>query len=262
MWKHAVYTTVLKLVLLLTMLPASAVVTIAVSESDSPPLLEFDPNSNEPVGGLIKEIGDLITNQMGETVVYHVLSRKRLDPALSRGEIDMVCYMTSSWTSIAVQMNWTEDILPQTEVVLVNRNRAGKIRNLDDLIGLKVGLIHGFHYPQLTPLITVGKIKPVFEKDHRSNYKLLERNLVDAVVSTDLQAAHYFRELVPGTSNIIVSDLVISVTPTQCAISKASPIPIKRVMEAVQQLKAQGTFEKLINRYRSNVQTTSKTEKQ
>ncbi|MGQ5524286.1 substrate-binding periplasmic protein [Chitinimonas sp. PSY-7] len=254
--------TALRLVLALTMLPAGAAVKIALCECDSPPLLELAPHSTEPVGGLIKDIGDLITNQMGETAVYQVLSRKRLDPALIRGEVDMICYLTPAWTAIAAQLYWTDDIVPQTELVLVDRNRPGKIRNLDDLIGMRIGLIHGFHYPQLAPLITVGKLKPVYEKDHRSNYKLLEHNLVDAVVSTDLQTAYYLREMPASASNIGLSDLVISVTPTQCAISKASKIPAKRVMDAVQQLKAQGAFEKLINRYRLNEQSPSKTEKQ
>ncbi|WP_158228859.1 substrate-binding periplasmic protein [Chitinimonas sp. BJB300] len=252
---------VLRLSLLFVLLPASATIRIGLCECDSPPLLEFAPQSTEPVGGLIKDIGDLIAGQMNEEKAYVVLSRKRIDPALQKGEVDLVCYLNPAWTSVAPQLHWTDDVVPQTEVVVVDRNRAEKVRNMEDLKGMRLGLIHGFHYPQLVPLIVVGKIKPVYENDHLSNYKLLEQKLVDGVVSSDLQVAYHQRNTAPGTQAQGVSALVLSAMPTFCAVPKASPIKVERVMQAVQQLKAQGAFDKLINRYRQNEHTPSKTER-
>ncbi|MDN3576369.1 transporter substrate-binding domain-containing protein [Chitinimonas viridis] len=238
------------LLVTLAALPARAELRTVLCECDSPPLVEFAPGSYKPTGGLIKDMSELIARQMGVKASYVVLSRKRIDLALTRGEVDLLCFANPAWTSLADKLHWTEEIVPQVERVMMDKTRAARTNNVNDLKGMRIGLIHGFHYPAIDPLILTGDIKPVYEKDHESNFKLLERDAVDGLISADLQIAHYLRNPPASGRPFGMSNYVVSSTPTHCAVPKASPIKVERVMQAVQQLKAQGAFDKLLNQYR------------
>lgn len=238
--------------LFLLLLSAAAVpaeLRISLCECDSPPFVEFEVKGNRPRGGLIKDIGDQVARQMGRTPRYVVLSRKRMDLALVRGDTDLNCFFNPAWTALADQLEWTEETVPQIERLLMPAEAARHVHGLDDLKGLRIGLIHGFHYPTLEPLIAAGQFTPVYERDHVSNFRLLERGAVDAVVSADLQIAHYLRGRDKGAP-VAVADFVLSSTPTYCVVPKASPIDAAAVQRAVHVLREQGAFDRLLNHYR------------
>ncbi|WP_269532573.1 ABC transporter substrate-binding protein [Chitinimonas sp. BJYL2] len=239
----------------LTAATVAAEVRIVLCECDSPPLMEFAAR-HEPSGGLIKEISDLIVHQMHDTPQYEVLSRKRIDLALAKGEADMVCFSNPAWTSLSARLQWSTEIMPQVEKVLLDAQRAAQTQSVNDLRGMRIGLIHGFHYPALDPLIQSGQIKPVYERDPQSNFRLLEHGLVDGVVSSDLQHSHYLRTRTGGRA-LGLSTLTVSTTPTHCAVPKASALPMDKVNTAIQQLKQQGAFDKLLQRYRALPTPTS-----
>ncbi|MFC4161530.1 substrate-binding periplasmic protein [Chitinimonas lacunae] len=228
---------------------AAEPIRVAVCECDSAPLLELGPD-RKPSGGIIKDLVELIAAKLGQPVEYKVLSRKRIDPALERGDADLVCFTSPNWTRLADRMHWTGENLVQTELFLMHRNWAFQIESLDDLKGKTLGLILGFHYPGIDPQVERGDMRASRQTDHVQNFRLLERQRIDVAVSTDLQIAHYLRQNPKARSVLMVSDFVLSRTPTQCAVPKASRLDPEPVRRAVKALGEQGAFERLMKTYR------------
>lgn len=228
---------------------ASGPIRVAVCECDSAPLLELGPD-RKPTGGLIKDLVELIAGKMSVPVDYKVLSRKRIDPALERGDVDLVCFTSPAWTQLGDRLQWTGESMVQTELFLMHRNWAFKIESLDDLKGKTLGLILGFYYPGIEPQLARGDIRASRQTDHMQNFRLLERQRIDAVVSTDLQIAHYLRQNPRMRETLMVSDFVLSRTPTQCAVPRASKFDPDSVRRAVKSLQEQGAFERLLKTYR------------
>ncbi|MDK2125806.1 substrate-binding periplasmic protein [Parachitinimonas caeni] len=226
-----------------------------ICECDSPPMVEFaDVARSKPAGGLIKDMVDLIAGQLKMPTQYIVLSRRRVDLALRQGHVDLVCFTSRQWTSQPEDLLWTGPTVPQVERILLHRQDKLDVRGYQDLRGLNIGLMLGFHYPPLEPMLRDGSLRATYQTDHVANFRLLERHLVGAVISTDLQIALYLKNNPEAKSQLVMSDLVFSTTPTECAIPKASPINANKVIQAVQQLRERGAFDQLMETYRSPLQ--------
>jgi polar amino acid transport system substrate-binding protein len=112
---------------------------------------------NTPHSGLLIELGDAIPRQLNMGMVAVPLPRRRAEPGLIQGQIEMLCYFSPSWAEHPDKLAWSTAMLPQVErVVAPKGSRVGSAPHWE-FEGKRVALQLGYHYPSLQPLVDTGK---------------------------------------------------------------------------------------------------------
>ncbi len=106
-------------------------------------------------------------------------------------------------------------------VIFTSPNYQGKkITKVDDLAGLKVGLINGIAYPK--DVLEYDKYEKVFANNQEEIMELLAAEKVDAVFS-DLASGSFYLDNLENGDKCDLMPLVLSRDRSHLAISKKSP---------------------------------------
>lgn len=236
--------TVLSLLLVLASTASQAanepMVFIAATNM-SMPLAQF--TDGQLSGGILKDLGTAIAQQLGRSVRFVTMPSKRVAIALRNNEADAVCYVLPQW--IDGTFHWSRPLLPNAALIIANLD-APPIRTLKDLAGTKIGTVSGYRYPLLDDLL--GKqflrddaptMEHVFSKQAagRTRYAIVGQKMLDYRRRTDKQ----FKVRV---------DQVLANVMAQCALGSGSQIVPAEFDKAIDSLVEAGTVQRILSNYR------------
>ncbi|BAP44340.1 transporter substrate-binding domain-containing protein [Pseudomonas sp. 21LCFQ02] len=218
----------------------------AVSESWSMPLAEID--EHQPTSGILFDIMTRVAQQVGRPAEFHVLPRLRIQAALESAEIDVRCYTAKAWiTPLKGDFLWSQPILIQRDLLLASPVTVGPYP--DQFDNEVVGTVLGYNYPQLQHLFDRHNL---VREDARNQEHVL-RKLVAArynyAVSNELTMNWINRELPAAQRLKVVS--VISEQPTACVVRNDPALPVRQILDSLQNMTESGEIQQIIERYTS-----------
>lgn len=206
-------------------------------------------SGSTPHSGLLIELGDAIARQMNMGMVAMPLPRRRVEPALYQGKIEMLCYFSPSWAEQPEKLAWSIAMLPQVErVVAPKGGRMGSAPNWE-FEGKRVALQLGYHYPALQPMIDLGKTVRVDQSRVALQFRSLEIKMADLLITSEGEIEGYFNENPNARSEYDVSHSAFSVTPTHCAIGRPSRLSVAEIDKAIARLQSSGDMDRMAKRY-------------
>ena len=236
--------------LLLTSAPplAAAELRIGVADTDSAPIAVLSEDGNTLTGGLARDLGTLLADEMGMKPQFVILARRRVEPTIESGKVDITCNANPDWFANSARLNWSHEVYPLVERVLSLKGQP-VIRQLDDLAGKSIGTLHGYHYPALEYLWTSNRSQRQTEARFDLLCKSLEKRLSDAAIVTELTYVWWARNHAQEAAAFRLHPLVVSSQPTMCALSPRSAIKPAELDRAIDRLHKSGKLKALMSRY-------------
>jgi len=219
---------------------------IGIADSDGPPIAYISHGALQ--AGLSKDIGNLLANKLGLSADFIVLARKRIEPSLELGRVDIVCNANPDWYGDAAQLKWTPEIYPQIERV-ATLNTTIEIRQIDDLQGRHIATIQGYNYPTLESMWANGKATRSEEDRLDLMMKSLTDRLTDSAIVSELEFAEWARVHPELARRIKIHPMVVTSVPTMCAVSPLTNIPFTTLDKTIDELRQNGAFRALLNHY-------------
>lgn len=218
----------------------------AVSDTNAVPFAMFS-GSGQLSGGLAKEILDLVALELRSQVIYLDIPRARLEPWLSSGQAEVGCFLNPDWVSEPKRFDWTDTLFFSRQLI-IRRSDSAPIRRLADLYYKRVGTTFGFVYPELQQAFVERLIVRDDAHSLQSNLQRLAQQRLDAVMTVDLSffylvAQHQF------DVDFAAEPLWSEPPGVFCAVSQQSSRR-QAILQAFSRLKALGTIEKLVQKYK------------
>lgn len=210
------------------------------------PLVEVkNPLHNPEVErGILKELGEAIAGEMKLKVTWILLPKNRVAPSLLSGDIDLICHLHEIWQSkIKNDVWWTQELYPSTNVIVYIGKKS--VQKMKDLRGERVGTVVNFIYHDLETEFTAKRITREDGTNNQSNIQKLIHGRLDYIVMSDLEF-DYFNRIYPELKE---SDLKMDGLRTKCALSKKSKYTLDQVNHAIDAVKKNGTYQKILKTY-------------
>lgn len=206
------------------------------------PIAEFDANVHL-VGGIVKELGELIAAGLGRPVAFVPMPSKRVSAALLAGEADAVCFVLPEW--LQGDFRWTRGLIPEASLVAAHAE-APPLQRLEDLADQPVGTVLGYHYPRAEHVLGKG-LKRADAPTMTANLRRLAAGRVRyaLVEKTSLQ---FFQREQPNAPVRVA--WVIDRFDARCAFSPRSGVPFVEVAQVLDRLVGDGSVERVLARYR------------
>lgn len=229
-----------------TMAQAQNSLRFGVADSDGPPIAIIKNNTLS--AGLAKDLGLTLAKDQGRRAEFIVLSRARIEWALERGVVDVVCDANPVWFNDAGQLGWTHAIFPQIERFAVPADKP-PVRSVADLSGKRISTIRGYSYPQLAPMWAAGKASRDKEDSLELMMRALHENVADVAIVSELAYAAWAKEHPELARQIHLGDFQFTHTPTMCAVSPLSRVSVDALDQSIDELHQQGIFKAILRDY-------------
>lgn len=206
------------------------------------PIADFDARG-QLVGGIAKDLGELIAAGLDRQVRFIPLAGPRVSPALLAGEADAVCFVLPEW--LQGDFRWTRGLIPDASLVASHAD-APALRTLEQLAGQPVGTVQGYTYSRAEHAL--GKwFRRSDVPSMAANLRRLAAGKVRyaLVEKTSLQ---YFLHEQPDAPVRIA--WVIDRFDARCAFSPRSGVPFPEVASVLDRLVRDGSIERMLARYR------------
>lgn len=212
------------------------------------PLAAIDEKGHV-TGGVLPDLYRELAIELGTTVDYQVLSRKRIEGALLAGQVDIKCYHSPGWVEYKGKMDWTIATLPQIERV-VTLFGASTVKKLpDDLVGKRLAVKLGYQYPRLQSLFDSKQAVRVEEVKAANQFRALDEGLVNALILSDAEIEGFLSRNPAGRSRFKALSEPLDVIQTQCMVSPTSPWSVIAINAALRRLMTRGVVEGIVKRY-------------
>jgi len=135
------------------------------------------------VGGIIKQIGDAIGEQMDVPVEYVELPVPRIEPYLLDGQIDIDCITNPAWKHDPSKLDWSPALFDGADRFIVRSGKDSSIDQFTDLKGRTLGIYNGYIYhPEIMRMIEEKEVSVVKVSDVTKALHLLEMKRIDALI--------------------------------------------------------------------------------
>lgn len=216
---------------------------MAISNGSGMPMTDI--RDEQLRGGILKELGDALGAQLHLQPRYLVLPRTRVEGALLRGHADLLCDLRPEWLDNQTFL-WTDAIISNRMIVAMRRETPAPI-SLDAIAGLRVGTVRGYRYPE------VAHLQPQILRDNAANdSQNLEKLLLGRfdLIFTNRIYFDYQRKVHPERARLADHNLKITDFDTFCAVPARGKLGIEELNRAIAALKARGTIQSILARYR------------
>jgi polar amino acid transport system substrate-binding protein len=219
-----------------------------VASEISPPMVWED--ENRKVVGSDAEVIAEICKRLGFECAMDGLPLKRALQMIERGEI--LGIFTIFRDKDREKYIWfSEEPINMVKTMVIARKDSGfKISSLDDLKGKRIGVIDGHKYgPEFD---NYQGLKKDFCKEKEELHRMLDKGRVELIL--DSEAPFRFLTKKNGTADRFEMLFLIKENPVYIGFSKAlgkkGEELAKKFSDILKQLKADGTYEKILSRYR------------
>ncbi|HET9236740.1 MAG TPA: transporter substrate-binding domain-containing protein [Oligoflexus sp.] len=198
--------------------------------------------------GLVKDIFDELGLELGVSIHYVDLPRKRVEAGLESGEIHIAPVAHPHWLSKDFTGDWTEPLFMMRELLVMQASSTLNYQGPGDLKGLRIGTILGYHYPYVEPYFRSGAtFRADVQRADQSVDMLLNRR-IDAYIVHDI-SFRYFQKMDKRAALLRAVDLKNTGTEISWAVSKKLPVPFERLQAFIRGLKKSGRIERILKKY-------------
>lgn len=213
------------------------------SPSDPPPYVAMD--GADLASSLTRDLGELVAGAVKQPVHFVAVPNNRIDEAFAQGRIDIICNTLPSWHSRPEQLNWS-DVLYEDADVIATRRADRAPAQLDDLQGSLIGTTLGYHYSEsLTNAFANGQLTRHDVRDMETRIKMLERGRLDATVEMRRPLQHH---LLSSTAAIQISAWEIEHFDMRCA-ARPETDKATQLIDTIHQLLDQGRIHEVVGRH-------------
>lgn len=205
-----------------------------------PPYEFVDDNGN--VVGIDAEIAGAVAEKLGMKLTIKDMDFDSLLTALQSGSIDIVFAGLTVTEERKQSVNFTDSYATGKQVVIVKEGSS--IKSVDDLEGKKIGVQSG----------TTGDIYCTddYGQENINQYKegslavaALQQDQVDCVVIDDQPA----KQFVAANAGLTILETEYVSEDYAAAVAKEDSVLLENVGKAMDELKADGTIDKIIAKY-------------
>lgn len=222
--------------------PVLPVLRIIAPTNNAMPVAGFA--GDRLVGGIIKDLGELLARRLGRSVQFQGLPSRRVSAALAEGDADAVCYVLPQW--LEGEFNWTRPLIPDASLVASNDPQAAALKGLSELAGLPLGTVMGYRYPRVEQALGAGFVRSE-AASMGSNLRKLKAGRVHFALVEKTSLDYHLRQHLTDSIKVVWE---IEPFTAACAFSKRSPIPMAEVNKAVDAVLADHSIEQMLARYR------------
>ncbi|MGL6312292.1 substrate-binding periplasmic protein [Vibrio sp. WXL103] len=204
--------------------------------------------------GIVTDIVQAIFDSSDYQLNYHTYPFKRMISLLEAGgEQNWLTYGSPNWGK-AQSENLSELPVYTVKHVLVSSGESSfKFADIETLRGRSIVLLHGFDYPNLTPLFKDGVINEMRVKDYQAAYRVLNRTPDDtAFVEMESRVVYNIDRLQLNREDFLIQPFN-SVIPDYSIYLAFSPGMDPELQQYINQrlaeLKQSGAIESIIDKY-------------
>lgn len=201
-------------------------------------------------GGLIKDIFDSLGTDLGVSIIYSDIPRKRVEVGLKIGEIHIAPVAHPQWLSKTYSDDWTVAVFTLKDLLILQSDSKLNYRNTNDLRTLRIGTTLGYHYPLLDSYFDAGTIIRSDVQKMEQNVDMLLSKRIDAYITHNI-VFRYFQKTDPRASSLRAVELEAPERPISWAVSKKSPIPLEQLNNYIRKLRKNGRLDQILRKYRS-----------
>ena len=184
-------------------------------------------------------LGAALARQIGRKVRYISLPRKRMVPALENGEGDILCGYVPAWMPGALE--WSKPFIPVSDVLLSSPRVPAPAR-IEELRGVRIGTVLGFHYPEVEKKLGADFVRDDAPSSILSMLKWQSGrfdHVISPAPSVDKLAA---KGLLPkGYHALVVNEI-----KTMCAIPPHGNLRIGELNAAIDAIEKSGELTSLL----------------
>ncbi|WEK32589.1 MAG: ABC transporter substrate-binding protein [Candidatus Pseudomonas phytovorans] len=221
------------------------VLRFSVAESWSMPLVRIE--GDQPVEGLLYDLIQAVAKEVGARPEYHVMARLRLEEAMSSGDIDVRCYVSTQWLNERPgDYVWSIPLIHQRDV-LVGRVGDSSPMPPEQLPPQAIGTVLGYTYSTLQPLLDQGHLR---REDSRSQQLVLQKlhaGRYRHAVSNQL-SLQWFNHGLPAEQRLQVL-AVLEEQDLGCMVRNDPAIPTQGLLRVLVRMKQSGEIERIVRRY-------------
>lgn len=216
----------------------------------APPFAIIGNTKNELSGGIIKDVGDELSIRTNIPVRYIEVPVKRLEQQLKEGRIHVNCITNPTWKEEPDLYGWSPTLFKGADRFLVRQGDIHQISSFADLEGKTVGIYNGYTYhPEIMEMFRNGTTKTEQIENIEVGVRLVNLGRIDTMIDFGTLLAYRIKN----------SDLKGKVTlagkhagdyELKCAYSPKLPVDKDLLNKHINQMKADGFIEKVLNRYR------------
>lgn len=217
-----------------------------VNANHTLPLVEIypPPHSPEVESGLLKDLGEAIASELKLKPTWILLPKNRIAPSIVSGDIDVICHIHKIWQNgIRDDVFWSDDLYTSENVIIHTNPKS--IQKIKDLQGERVGTVLNFIYQDLEPAFVSKQIIREDAPTNQSNIQKLIHGRLDYVVMSSIEY-DYYSHIYPILRE---SDLKMDSIRTKCALSKKSKISLSQLNRAIDSIKKNGIYLKILKNY-------------
>jgi ABC-type amino acid transport substrate-binding protein len=217
----------------------------SVAESWSMPLIQLD--DYQPTSGILFDIMQSLSRQVGMRAEFHVLPRLRVQAALERGEVDIRCYAAQAWVpNLSGDYFWSLPILYQRDLLIASAQTAAGPYP-EQFSNETVGTVLGYNYPDLQHLFDNHQLVREDARSQEQTLRKLAAGRYNYAVSSQLVLDWVNRDL-PASQRLKVISLV-SEQPAGCILRNDPSLPTQRILRTLVRMRVSGEIQQIIDRY-------------
>ena len=221
----------------------AAAETFEVGFYDYPPMMIERDNS-----GIYKDLFDELGVLLGDVFNIRYYPYPRIGLLFNGGQLDIEPGVYAGWMrGQSVPGEFSAPFGKIVDVMVFAPGKAFPVKTPDDLRGKALGLVRGYAYPDLRPLIEAGQIDRRNGLNEMQLLEMLSVSRFDQIVISKA-VAQYNIFKVPEYRKLEVGD-AISVFDVSMRVHPRNKAWLPRLDEAILKLKRNGTIERIYAKY-------------
>lgn len=210
------------------------------------PYAEF--KDGEFVGGFMFEFSNEIAKALKLTPEFIVLPRNRTEAAALEGDYDLRCHLTKEWAKNPDLFIWTEPLFEFPTIIIGNKSTP-PLQKLSDLQGKEIGTVLGYQYPGLKELFKTNQLRREDTETQTATFQKVAAGRI-AYAITDKIAFDYYLKTSGKRLRFAKWQLAVSSDESRCAILKKTKLDPEKIKKAIDRLRKDGTFDRIMSQYR------------
>ncbi|WP_460146960.1 substrate-binding periplasmic protein [Pseudomonas sp. S2_A02] len=237
------------LLISLSVAAAEAPLRFVVSDSWAMPMVQIE--RGRPTQGILHDMMLSLATQVGVPAEFHILPRARVQNAMEHGEVDVRCYISTSWLPPNQSGNyiWSVPLLVQRDLLIGRRGSPDSV-NPADLPHQSIGTVRGYSYPTLQSLFDADQLH---RDDARNQEQVLEKLLVGRyryAVTNQWTLDWFNQRLLPDQQ--LQSVALVHEQTVGCYVRNDPKVPVQRILNTLLQMKMSGEIDDIIRLYTGN----------
>ncbi|MDG1580524.1 transporter substrate-binding domain-containing protein [Pseudomonas sp. GOM6] len=217
--------------------------TFEVGFYDYPPMMIEDGKR-----GIYQDILDELAKLTGDTFNVQYYPYPRISLLFNEGQLDIEPGVYPGWVKHQAKPGiFSVPFGKVVDVLVFAPNKAFPVKQPEDLRGKSLGMVRGYAYPELLPLISSGQLDRRNALNEQQLLSMLSKSRFDQIL-INKAVAQYNLLMIPQYRQLKIGD-VVSSYDVSMRVHPRHAAWLDRLDAAIVQLKQQGTIDKIYARY-------------